>query len=265
MGGEPVTGPTALTRDQCRAVDRHAIEQLGIPGVVLMENAGRNAAELIEKWAMQHTRRARRMSEPLRDPSGRGFIRIVCGKGNNGGDGFVIARQLFNRGWPVSVDLAADPASLTGDAATNHTAAARMGIPIRELNGPDALAEAATQWQQAAVMVDALLGTGFAGQVREPLAGIINMMNGIAGPASVDATGSRQLRPLMVAIDVPSGLDADTGLAGGPAIRADRTITFLAPKLGYQKKTARRYVGRLFVVDIGAPLGLILERLNSGT
>src|SRR6185436_14333276 len=94
-----------LTREQCRAVDRYAIEQLGIPGIVLMENAGRNAAELIAQWV-------RRSDGDDRPPRAA----IICGKGNNGGDGFVIARHLLRPDWNVTVYLAADPTSLTGDA-----------------------------------------------------------------------------------------------------------------------------------------------------
>ena len=228
-----------VTRDQCRAADRYAIEQLGIPGIVLMENAGRNAADIVERCLKERTKR-----------SGRpGRAAIVCGKGNNGGDGFVIARHLALRGWQISVDLMGDPADLTGDAATNHAIADRMGIPIRRLDKPGALARAARRWRSCAVVVDALLGTGFAGQVRELLASVIQQINMLKGPA-------------IVAVDVPSGLDADTGQAGGVAVRADCTVTFLAAKVGLVKPSARPYVGRLIVADIGAPLELIAKRLG---
>jgi len=229
-----------LTRAQCRAVDRYAIDELGIPGVVLMENAGRNAADLIERWL-----RARRKGE-----SRRGRVAVICGKGNNGGDGFVIARHLVHRGYTVSVDLFGDASSLAGDAAVNHAIVAQMGISIRPLDGGRALATAARRWRRCDLLVDALLGTGFAGEVREPLAGVVRRINAMDGP-------------LVVAVDVPSGLDADTGKPGGVAVRADRTVTFLAAKVGYRKKAAKPYVGRVAVVDIGAPTRLILDRLKA--
>ncbi len=228
-----------LTREQCRAADRYAIEQLGIAGVVLMENAGRCAAEVIEVCL-----RAR--------AEGRGRIgatAVVCGRGNNGGDGFVAARHLSLRGYEVSVDLLADPRELRGDAAVNYAVAERMGIAIRRLDGEKSLAGAARRWRSCAVVVDGLLGTGFSGVVREPVAGVIERINDLFGPT-------------VVALDVPSGLDADTGEAGGVAVRADVTVTFLAAKSGMAKPGARPFVGRVVVADIGAPLGLILRRLG---
>lgn len=242
--------PIVLSLEQCRVVDQYAIEQLKIPGVVLMENAGRNAADLIERWLRDRLRRQAAGSAPVVP---RNQICLVCGRGNNGGDGFVIARQLANRGYPVSVDLAADPVSLRGDAAVNHEIASRMGIPIRPLNAPDSLAAAAERWRSAAIVVDALLGTGFSGEIRDPMAGIIRSINALRDSADP---------PLIVAVDVPSGLDANGGTATGPAIEAHRTVTFLARKTGYQKKTARGYLGRVMVADIGAPLELILDRLG---
>ena len=220
-----------LTRDQCRSADRHAIEELGIPGVVLMENAGRNAADAIE----QCLRRARKPK------AGGGRTAIVCGKGNNGGDGFVIARHLHLRGHAVSVDLLASPAELAGDAAVNYAIIERMGLTIRRLADAKAIAAAARRWRTCAVVVDALLGTGFAGEVREPMAGVIGAINALE-------------RPTIVAVDVPSGLDADTGQAGGAAVRADVTVTFLAAKVGMVNACAQPYVGRLIVADIGVPV-----------
>ncbi len=241
----------SLTCAQCRAVDRYAIEQWGIPGVVLMENAGRNAADLIERWARHRVRAERR-------PADRRAICIICGKGNNGGDGLVVARHLVNRGWRISLDLAADPSTLTGDAAIHHAVAVHMGIPLGTLNSQANRAAALGRWKRAVVVVDAILGTGFAGEVREPLAGIIEALNALREP-SPRVAAKPPARPLVVAIDVPSGFDADAGVARGPAVRADRTITFLAAKSGYQNKTARRFVGRLFVADIGVSPELILR------
>ena len=323
MATKSTADEKSLTCEQCRAADRYAIEQLGIPGVVLMENAGRNAAELIEGWVRRRLRerverraasgeRGKRESDIGKSHT---LVSMVCGKGNNGGDGFVIARHLAIRGWAVAVDLVAAPASLAGDAAINYGIIERMGVPIRQLADPAALDEAVTRWRQSVAIVDALLGTGFTGEVREPpsggltkrrtppLAGIIERINSLrANPrvtgrsvplaacppvqtlagklpvaqthnasASPRATGGlsasadpdvQPAAPWIIAVDVPSGLDADTGTAAGSAVRADYTVTFLANKVGYQNKTARAYLGRVVVCDIGAPLGLILERLR---
>lgn len=228
---------TLLTRDRCRAVDRYAIDVLGIPGVVLMENAGRNAADAIERCAPKAKRK-----------SGGRRVAIVCGKGNNGGDGFVIARHLYLRGWAVSVDLLADPGELAGDAAINYASIERIGMVICRLCSAKAIAAAARRWRACNVVVDALLGTGFAGEVREPMAGIIGRINALKGP-------------MIVAVDVPSGLYADTGEPGGVTVRADVTVTFLAAKVGMVKAAARKHVGKLIVADIGAPLSLILRKL----
>ncbi len=230
--------PLSLTREQCRAADAFAIEQLGIPGIVLMENAGRNTADAIERC----------LPGKRTKPATSRFA-IVCGKGNNGGDGFVIARHLELRGHTVSVDLLADPTELTGDAATNCAIIERMGVTIRRLSGAKAVAAAAKRWRTCDVVVDALLGTGFAGEVREPLAGVIERIN------ALDA-------PTIVAVDVPSGLNADTGEPGGVAVRADLTVTFLAAKVGMIEPSAKPYVGRLVVADIGAPLDVILTKLK---
>ncbi|MGQ9649948.1 MAG: NAD(P)H-hydrate epimerase [Phycisphaerae bacterium] len=232
------TDQLRLTCAQCRAVDKYAIEELGIPGLVLMENAGRNAADLIETWLAERTGDRKRPSR----------VAVICGRGNNGGDGFVVARHLVHRGHEVWIDLAAEPAKLASDAAVNHSIVEKMGVPIRLLTDLSAISEASQHWRRADVIVDALLGTGFTGAVREPMAEVIRQVNALSGP-------------LVVAIDVPSGLDADTGQAAGEAVRAHQTITFLAEKSGYACKSARAYTGRITAVDIGAPTSLILSRL----
>lgn len=205
-----------------------------------MENAGRNAADLIEKIITTRPG-SRRVHRPT--------VSIVCGKGNNGGDGFVIARHLSMRGFDVAVDLFGDSSGLSSDAAVNHAIAARMGIPIHRLDVPRALTSIARRWRRSASVVDALLGTGFSGEVREPLANVIRKINALEGPR-------------IVAVDVPSGLDADTGEPGGVAVRAHCTITFLAAKAGFGSPAAKVYLGRVNVADIGAPLGWILAQLD---
>jgi len=237
MAGKKSTNKTLrLTLEQCRAVDAYAIRKLGIPGVVLMENAGRNSTDFIERWG-----RTRVKDRPLR-------VCVVCGKGNNGGDGFVIARHLAHRGHRVTIDVTADPATLTGDAAINHAIARKMRLPIRRLNAAK-IASAIRRWRSCDVLVDAVFGTGFSGTLREPVATYVGRINQLSGP-------------LIVAIDVPSGLDAKTGIAQGSAIEADHTITFLAAKSGYANRRAKRYLGKVTVVDIGAPTEFILKQLR---
>jgi len=211
-----------LTRAQVRDIDRRASEEFGVPGVVLMENAGRGAAEFLLSLGVN------------------GPVVICCGKGNNGGDGFVVARHLDNHGALVRVLLFARPEELTGDAAVNYRILQRSGLPLRVQ--PD-LAELEGELAAAAWVVDALFGTGLSGAVRPPLDRII---------AAVNASG----KPVL-AIDIPSGLDCDTGLSLGATIRATHTITFVAPKAGFANPAAQEWLGQVQVADIGAPRSLL--------
>lgn len=212
---------SAITRAQVREIDRRAIEEYGIPGIVLMENAGRGAAEVILQ----------------RCAGGEGTpIWIYCGGGNNGGDGYVIARHAHNRGAAVQVVAVTDPLRLAGDARIQSEIVRRMGLPItafEEAGAPPA----------GCIVVDALLGTGAQGAPRPPMDAAITAIN--AAPA------------MRVAIDVPSGLDCDSGEAAGPAVRADWTVTFVAPKIGFTRPQARRHTGEVLVVDIGVPRELL--------
>ena len=222
-----------LNREQLRRVDVLAVERFGMTGLVLMENAGRGAAEIIHKLIADQ-------------PLNRKPVVICCGKGNNGGDGFVIARHLSNAGRAVEVFLAADPERLTGDTQVNHRIAERMGLPMTRFDTPVAISGAAARLAAAAMVIDAVLGTGFSGVVRPPLDAVIGAINALP-PERI------------VAIDVPSGLDCDTGTAAGPCVRAGRTITFVAIKRGFVAPGADAYTGRVFVADIGAPMRLIRE------
>lgn len=224
---------SALTREQSRQVDRLAIDEYGMSGLVLMENAGRGCAELLEQQGIS------------------GPVAILCGKGNNGGDGFVIARHLWIRGHTVRVVLVPDAGELSGDAAANFHILehAHAGIAyLADEGGPTALPDAldyvteGCQW-----LVDCLLGTGATGNPRPPYDTVIEWMN------------AEQARRL--AVDVPSGLDCDTGKPADPALRADITATFVTTKVGFERPSARDYVGEVHVVDIGIPPGLI-ERIG---
>ena len=235
-----------LTRDQVRAVDLRAIEAYGLPGIVLMENAGRNAAHLLMAVAARD-----RFDRPLR-------VTIGCGRGNNGGDGFVIARHLENLGAEVKLLLACDPAAYRGDAAANHAVAVRAGIAIEPLESAPveawSAALAGSDW-----IVDALLGTGAVGAPRGGIATAIEAINRTrAANARVDQ------RPGVFAVDIPSGLDCDTGVAAGDCIRADATATFVARKIAFDAPGARAFTGAVHVLDIGVPRRLLDEIAADG-
>jgi NAD(P)H-hydrate epimerase len=221
----------ALSRAEVRDIDRRAIEEFGMVGLVLMENAGRGCVDVMMQLGC------------------RGPVAIVSGKGNNAGDGFVIARHLDLRGVPVKVMLLAPARELKGDAAANYAIIERAGLPIVDFSTdiPQPAFEqelSGSQW-----IVDAILGTGASGSPREPFAAAIRAIN---------AASARRL-----AIDLPSGLDCDTGEPGDPTIRADHTCTFIAPKLGFSQSAATEWLGRVHVLDIGAPRRLI-EECESG-
>jgi NAD(P)H-hydrate epimerase len=225
----------ALTRDQTREVDRLAVEELGIPSIVLMENAARQTAEVVLDI----------LETDLHLITVDAKVVVFCGGGNNGGDGYATARHLANRGVQVAALACSDPDSLDGDAAVNCDIASRMQLVVEaaDLPGLDgALAEAG----EPHVVVDALLGTGFQGEVREPLDAMIERINVL-----------REGGAKVVAVDVPSGLDCETGQPSNATVEADVTVTFVAAKAGYGHDQAPRYVGEVVVADIGAPESLI--------
>lgn len=223
--------PEVMSRDEVRDVDRRAIEEFGLPGVVLMENAGRGCVDWLDELGI----------------SGR--VVICAGRGNNGGDGFVIARHLENRGGDVRVLLFADPNHLQGDAAINYQVIDRAGTSIRIVNAETPDEEVDRELDDADWIVDALLGTGTRGSLREPFPAIINAIN--QAPART------------LAIDLPSGLDCDTGLPVDPqhsiAVQADFTATFVARKLGFENPAAATFTGEVRVIDIGVPHAMFPE------
>ncbi len=200
---------------QQRALDAWAIGDRGIPGVDLMERAGGGLALLCAELA----------------PAGR--VAVVCGRGNNGGDGFVTARLLRERGREVRVLMLADGAEIQGDAKLN----------LERLPGPEPLPFGPGALDGAALIVDAILGTGFSGAPREPAAGAIRAINDHRDDA------------VIVACDVPSGVDASTGEVAAEAVLADATVTFHAAKPGLWIAPGKRHAGALTVVDIGIPAG----------
>ena len=210
------------TREEIREIDRAAIEDYGLPGVVLMENAGRGAAACaLEMLAGK--------------PGAR--VAVVCGSGNNGGDGFVVARHLHNQGCSVAVFLVAQRDKIAGDARVNLDVIVRMKLDVREVE-PSAL-----DFLGADLVVDALLGTGLNGDVREPYLSAIRAINAARKP--------------VLAIDIPSGLDANTGQVLGDCVRAARTVTFALPKIGFTRGRGPEVAGQVAVVPIGVPRELL--------
>ncbi|MFT3881328.1 MAG: NAD(P)H-hydrate epimerase [Gemmatales bacterium] len=216
--------PDMLTRSQVREIDRCAIEEFGLAGVVLMENAGRGVVEVMQQLGIT------------------GPVHVVCGKGNNAGDGFVIARHLELSGIGVVVHRCSTIEELTGDAAINYRIIERSGSTIIPFTTAEALSE---QLKGASWIVDALLGTGLTGTVRSPFAEIIRCMNGSGKP--------------ILAVDLPSGMDADMGEPLGEVVIAQQTVTFVAPKMGFSHPQAGRYTGQVHVAAIGVPRCLLAE------
>jgi ADP-dependent NAD(P)H-hydrate dehydratase / NAD(P)H-hydrate epimerase len=198
-----------------RAIDSWAIEQRGVPGIDLMERAGAGVARAVEVQA------------------GDGPAAVVCGRGNNGGDGLVVARLLREAGREVSVVCTAPPQRFQGDARVN----------LERLPGPEPLSlqEGASAIAGAAIVVDAVLGTGFAGEPHGEVATAIDAINAAGAP--------------VVAVDVPSGVDASTGVVSGVAVRADVTVTFHAGKPGLWIHPGKRHAGEVHTIDIGIPRG----------
>lgn len=224
----------AVTGAEMREIDRLAQEEAAIPGLVLMENAGRAVFG-----------QAREMLGIL--PGRR--VLVLCGKGNNGGDGLVVARHLCHHGAEVKVLVSALPDEIKGDAATNlamaraEQALAGSHLSLGFLSGSGWQDELAGELARADLVVDALLGTGIQGGARGPVAQIIEAVN-------------RAGRPVL-SVDVPSGLDADTGAVSGPCVRARVTVTLGLPKVGLLVYPGAEYAGRVVVADIGIPPGLI--------
>ncbi|NQU22409.1 MAG: NAD(P)H-hydrate epimerase [Candidatus Nealsonbacteria bacterium] len=230
--------PLSLNRDQSRRVDRLAIDRYGFTGLVLMENAGRGVADrichLIESGQFAVLPQSRK-------------VVICCGKGNNAGDGFVIARHLQLRRYDARVLLWADPAQLAGDAAANFRILEKTDVSIEVFAAGHDAGRLQRLLGGAAWIVDAVFGTGARGEPRPPLDAVIDQLNAAAAP--------------ILAVDLPSGLDCDTGNPARHTIRAAVTCTFVAPKPGFFAPGAQQHVGQLEVCDIGAPATLIDEVL----
>ena len=221
-----------VTAEQMRELDRKAIEERGIAGLTLMENAGRAVADA-----------AYRLTEASPDRP----VVVICGRGDNGGDGFVAARHLAGMGSAVQVFLAAARADLTGDAQENLSRLERLGISPTEITDAEAVGPFLNH---ASLVVDSLLGTGLSGKVRGLAGKLIEAINDSGKP--------------VLAVDIPSGLDSDSGEPLGMAVRAKETVTMGLPKLGLFLHPGANYSGKITVADIGFPPDLIADSPSAG-
>jgi NAD(P)H-hydrate epimerase len=242
--------PFTLSREEVRELDRRAINEFGVPGIVLMENAGRGCAELLMRLNPE-----------------RKLVVGLCGGGNNGGDGFVIARHLDNHGWPVMMCLWSDSdgryerfpelgfsPKLTPDADTNLSIWVRSGRRVSFSPQSGTMTDAARtlvteQLRQEAWVVDALFGTGLNRALGPPFDELVALVNASGNP--------------VLAIDVPSGLDCDTGVPLGPTIQATHTATFVAHKRGFLNPESLKWTGGIHAIDIGVPRMLVDEYRGS--
>ena len=221
----------AISAEQMRELDRRAMAEAGIPAETLMERAGRGAAAAVRRLAAWRGDRTPR-------------VRLVAGRGNNGGDAFAAARCLREWGCAADVWLAARSGELQGAAQVHFRRMAAAGVLVRELPDEADWERAAAEETPSAIVVDGLLGTGARGAPRGAVARAIRWVN---------AAGRRNP---VVALDLPSGLDADTGQPQGETVRADLTVTMAFPKRGLLTPAALEYVGNLEVADLGFPPAL---------
>ena len=213
---------------QAKEFDHRAQVDFGVPSIVLMENAGRSAAEVALKMLWWRERAA-----------------VVCGVGNNGGDGFVVARHLHNHSISVYVFLVAKISDILkdGDAGTNLQILLNMKIPVKEILDIPGVNSILKELNGYNILADALFGTGLSGDVREPFKTLISGVNNLNKPT--------------LSVDIPSGLDCNTGKFLGAAIKATKTVTFAVAKKGFYLNDGPSYTGKVIVSDISIPRELI--------
>ena len=226
-----------VSKDEIRKLDEWAIKELGIPRIILMENAGRGVAHALS----------------LEVPNLKSVC-IIVGKGNNGGDGIVSARHLFTGGVYAQIFLLAKKSDLDGEPRTNLDIAEKMGIPVVELLDEASLQKLGAALSSCDAVVDAIFGVGFQGGAEGIFAKAIDLINS----TKRDLVSSKPY--YVVSVDIPSGMDADTGSIGGHCVEADLTITFTFPKNGMFTTPAIDYVGKLTIIDIGIPREAPLHR-----
>jgi NAD(P)H-hydrate epimerase len=215
-----------LTREQVRLIDRIAIEKYHIPGIVLMENAARGTSKVV--------------LDMLRGKSNQDIL-ILCGGGNNGGDGLATARHLHNHRQNLVIGIGTDPSRYQGDALINWRIIEAMNLPRLPWQ------QAFTQMPSPHLIIDAIFGTGLRETPRSPFPEIVKQLSETQSP--------------VLSIDLPSGLDCDTGKPLGPCIRATRTVTFVAEKIGFRNPGAKEFTGEVTVADIGCPREAIDEAI----
>jgi hydroxyethylthiazole kinase-like uncharacterized protein yjeF len=215
----------AVTAKEMQQLDRMAIEKYGVPSLCLMENAGRAVAEAVASEAKGK----------------KDKVVIICGLGNNGGDGFVAARHLINQGIEAVVYVVGSYQKIKGDALVNYKILKKCRYPVKEIKKIDK--KFINELQLAKVVVDALFGTGLCRQVEGLFAEVIEAINTFAEK--------------VLAVDIPSGLNATTGEVLGCAVEADWTITFALPKKGFYENDGPDHTGKVAVVDIGIPRKII--------
>lgn len=217
----------AITAEEMKKIDRAAGKDFGIPSIILMENAGRSVAGIaLKMFSLEKAK-----------------VICVCGRGNNGGDGFVCARHLANKGIEVTVVLIGSKGRLEGDAAINFLILEKMGINIYQLKTSENFLKFKNEIKNANLIIDAIFGIGVRGKIKEPHSGIIEIIN--------------ESKKKVLAVDVPSGLDADRGIPLGSCVRAEKTVTFAAPKTGLVKNQGPCFCGELIVADISIPRQLL--------
>src|SRR4249919_2168186 len=219
-----------LNTEQMRDADRRTIEEIGIPSIVLMENAGRQAVAAMEA---------------AYDDLATSQVGVLCGRGNNGGDGFVVARTLVQRGIDVGVFLLGRVSEISGDARINLEILGRVGLTVVEITNAQEWELHFSEISECDLIVDAIVGTGFHGPLTGLLETVVADVNGLGVP--------------VVAIDLPTGVSADSHEVEGEAIEATMTVTLAAPKIPLILPPADAYGGDLVIADIGIPASVIDE------
>ena len=218
-----------ITSQQMKEIDRRAIEEFSIPSLILMENAGSGAACAAV--------------DMLKD-SGNKKVICVCGRGNNGGDGFVSARHLINKGIDTEIFLIAEPLKLKGDAKINFEILRKMKARIRILKTDKDFDFFKERLKGAQLIIDAIFGIGLSGEIKEPYSRVIRAMN--------------ESKKAILAIDAPSGLDTNTGNILGICTKAKKTVTFGLPKIGFTKNHGPSIAGEVITVAISIPRQLLM-------
>ena len=234
------TEDLVLSKDESRSIDEAAISQLGLTGPLLMENAARGVVDVLLREFPELNSR-----DGLKKETGR--ILVVCGTGNNGGDGLAIARQLAAIGVNSDVYLMKAGKQLSADCEFNLNVLLACGISVVNIDEPNVICDRIERALEVDLVVDCLLGTGLRGVARSPFVEIINAINSSAAR--------------VLSVDVPSGLDCESGLMEGECVQADVTVTFCGRKQAFDNPQSSQFTGKVFVAHIGLPLAWLIDWL----